>query len=85
MKRVVVTQGMMPATWGIHAICYMQVCAAFDASDEEILKTCNRDNLCGTNKGWCHVVREPESEMEKNLVPAVCEQDKGRLHFIVGC
>ena len=37
MKRVVVTQPMI-------GICYMQVCAVTDASDEEILEVARENN-----------------------------------------
>lgn len=82
MERVVITKAMMnPADWGIMALVYMQVCAVADAADEEILAVCNTQNPSGTSNGWARVVRSGE----ENLLPAVCGQDAGRMHFLVTC
>jgi hypothetical protein len=77
MDRVVVTKCMM----GIFA---MQACAQHDASDEEILEVCNRENFAGTSQGWCRVVREPDEDYP-NTAPVVCEKDPSRLHFVIYC
>jgi hypothetical protein len=66
----------------------MQVCAKRDASDEEILKTCNEDNPAGTTNGWCQVVRKVEDMAGDNperFLPITCEKDSLRIHFIVLC
>ena len=59
----------------------MQVCAVVDATDEEILTVCNRDNPAGTSLGWAQVYR---AEGEKQS-PMVCEDYPERKHFIVYC
>ncbi len=51
MDRVVVT---IPFS----GICYMQVCAVSDATDEEILEVANSKNPSGTTNGWVEVARE---------------------------
>lgn len=79
MNRVVVTRPIV-------GICHMQVCAAKDATDEEILAICNRENPSGTTNGWGHVVRsaEPDS-MFKTPGPVQCDDDPERLHILVAC
>lgn len=61
-------------------ICHMQVCAEKDASDQEILDHCNRDNPSGTSNGWSSVLRDGEK-----TAPVVCETDPSRLHILVQC
>ena len=77
MNRVIVTKPFM-------GICGMQVCAEHGASDEEILEVCNRENLCGTEQGWCRVVREA-LDGYPNSAPVACEKEPNRFHFIVYC
>ena len=81
MERVVVTKPMV-------GICGMQVCAAKDASDEEILATCNAENPAGTTNGWGRVHRAVEDGslfcVESNL-PVRCSDDAERMHFLVFC
>jgi hypothetical protein len=74
MNRVVVTRPMI-------GLLYMQVCAETDATDEEILATCNRENLCGTTNGWAGVYRGDEEGKK----PGPCDDHPGRTHFIVNC
>jgi len=76
MKRVEVTNPFM-------GICYMQVCAASDASDEEILEVANRENPAGTTNGWGKVAHEDEED--ERLHPVQCTDDKDRTHFILIC
>jgi hypothetical protein len=76
MDRVVVTSPWM-------GLIAMQVCALKDATDEEILKVCNRDNPAGTTNGWCTVVRKDEEHPERK--PVLCADDPERMHFIVLC
>ena len=78
-KRVVVSNPLI-------GLLYMQVCAVADATDEEILLVCNRDNPCGTRNGWCYVVRKPEErELPAESAPGQCDEFPNRLHFLVGC
>lgn len=65
----------------------MQVCAESDATDEEILEVCNRDNPAGTTNGWSEVIREPDGSLgkEENKAPIQCEDHPGRTHFLVLC
>lgn len=69
MDRVIVTRAMV-------GIAHMQVCAVEDATDEEILRVCNRENPSGTSLGWCEVYRQN---------PVVCLTYPERRHFLVGC
>jgi len=76
MERVIVSQPMI-------GICYMQVCAEWDATDEEILEVANRDNPAGTENGWMQVAREDYED--KRFMPVKCEDNENRKHFIVIC
>lgn len=59
----------------------MQVCAIKDATDEEILEVCNKENPSGTSGGWLEVVREGE----ENMLPVTCEDHPERVHYLVVC
>lgn len=72
MKRVVVTRQMV-------GICHMQVCAVNDATNDEILSVCRRENLAGTENNWADVIREGEG------APVPCDDDPERTHFLVVC
>ena len=81
MDWVVVTiRHVFPSVLGL---CYMQVCTVEDATDEEILAVCNRDNPAGTNNGWTEVVRE--NDPDEALRPGQCMEYPGRKHFLVRC
>lgn len=73
-ERVVVTRAFV-------GIATMQVCAAKDAADEEILAVCNATNLAGTEQGWVRVCRTPDD----GPAPVPCADDPERTHFIVAC
>lgn len=80
-ERVLVTRAIV-------SICYMQVCAAKDATDEEILAVCNRENPSGTQAGWSDVIRgerEPSCVLPEKYLPVQCADDSERLHLLVGC
>jgi len=76
MDRVVVSKAMI-------GICYMQVCAVSDATDEEILEVANIKNPAGTSGGWVEVAREDNER--KDIRPVDCAELEGRKHFIVIC
>ena len=76
--RVIVTRPML-GPYG------MQVCAASDATDEEILAVCNRDNPSGTTNGWGRVYRKDERDGGGFDGPIACADDSSRLHFLVSC
>ncbi len=79
MKKVVVTKGWV-------GIYHMQVCAVEDATDEEILETCNTENPSGTTHGWSIVIRQDEEWLgSKSCAPISCEDYNGRKHFLVAC
>lgn len=81
MDRVVVTKAFMN-------IVSMQVCAVSDATDEEILDVCNKNNPSGTSNGWAEVVRFADEEnifKTENKLPVVCADDEERRHFVVLC
>ncbi|MDD5649009.1 MAG: hypothetical protein PHF86_01085 [Candidatus Nanoarchaeia archaeon] len=81
MDRVIVTREMI-------GICMMQVCAITDATDEEILEVCNRENPSGTRVGWNSVIREIKENdlfrIKENL-PVDCESFGNRKHFLILC
>lgn len=64
-------------------LCYMQVCAVADATDEEILEVANRENPAGTENGWMEVARENDENEQKR--PVQCADDPNRTHFILTC
>ena len=80
MDRVVVTRAMV-------GICHMQVCAAKDATDEEILRVCNRENMSGTQNGWSSVIRGSDDFFTppEKAAPIPCGDDADRLHILVAC
>ena len=78
MERVIVTNPMV-------GIFGMQVCAIEDATDEEILKVCNSENVSGTSNGWCRVIREIRDDWDTNALPVRCADYPDRVHFIVTC
>ena len=80
MERVEVTQVFI-------GICHMQVCAEKNATDEEILAICNRENPSGTTAGWAYVLRADEEWCEETLnsAPVTCQEHPKRLHFLVAC
>lgn len=81
MDRVVVTNPFC-------GLVAMQVCAVSDATDEEILEVCNRENPSGTHNGWASVIREAvEDDMfrKKENMPVKCKDNPDRLHFLVLC
>lgn len=81
MERVVVTRPYC-------GVVAMQVCAVKDATDEEILEVCNRENPAGTENGWGEVIRDcAEVTMFKNekSVPVQCQDHEDRQHFMVLC
>jgi len=79
MNKVEVTREMI-------GLCYMQVCAEKDATDEEILQVCNSENPSGTTNGWVKVIRDIEDDKyAENMVPGVCANDPERLHFLIVC
>lgn len=59
-------------------LLYMRVCAVADATDEEILAVCNRDN---PSANWAAVVRD-ESRVAG---PVPCADFADRTHFMVSC
>ena len=76
MERVIVIKNMI-------GVCYMQVCAVLDATDEEILKVANLENPAGIKKGWVEVARE--NYEQENIRPVKCNDDPDRMHFILIC
>jgi hypothetical protein len=81
MDRVVVSQPYV-------GLVAMQVCAVKDASDEEILAVCDRDNPAGTTMGWCSVLRklDPDCVWHKpNLLPVQCSDHPDRMHYLCFC
>lgn len=75
MERVEITQPMI-------GICYMQVCAVADATDEEILAAANSLNPSGTHNGWSEVIRKHENE---SFLPKQCADHSDRIHFLLVC
>ena len=67
----------------------MQLCAVADATDEELLAECNKDNPQLVTGGWHHIIRSLEDckkhGINENAVPGDCVECKGRKHFIAVC
>lgn len=78
MERIVITRRWCN-------IYSMQVCTVEDATDEEILAVCNRDNPAGTTNGWMEVVRETLDERIKVEGPIRCDDSPDRVHYLVLC
>lgn len=78
MNKVVINKAML-------GIFNMSACADKNATDEEILEVCNRENPSGTSNGWVTVVRKNHPEAPKESWPVICAADPNRLHFIIGC
>jgi hypothetical protein len=53
-----------------------------DATDDEILDYCDKNNPAGTTNGWGHVIRNSDRE---NMNPVQCADDSNRLHILVQC
>ena len=73
MERIEITKPIV-------GICYMQVCAEEDVTDDQILEVCNKNNPSGTMNGWSEVIRG-----EQTSAPVNCEKYEGRKHFMVAC
>jgi len=79
MNRVVITRDFV-------GVCHMQVCAIADATDEEILEVCNHNNPSGTSNGWSKVHRkEGEKFLGVDIGPVKCNDNPGRIHYLVAC
>lgn len=84
MEKVVVTHKFM-------GLFNMQVCAVDDATDEEILEVCNRENPPGTTGGWGGVIRTMEdsycdsSKHKKEQLPVQCDGHADRKHYMIVC
>ena len=66
----------------IVGLCHMQVCVKNGTPDEEILQVANRDNLAGTENGWCEIVRDGEPQD----LPCQCEKfPTERTHYLLVC
>ena len=78
MNRVVVTRPLISTN-------IMQVCAKSEATDEEIIMVCNRDNLHGTHNSWETVVRKQDEKHRDYYLPVQCKDYSDRTHFIVMC
>lgn len=75
--RVIVTKPYL-------GLLHMQVCVVADATDEEILEVCNRDNRCGTEFGWVTVLRGSTAELAQQA-PIACQSNPSRVHLLVRC
>ena len=83
-ERAVVKQLRVFVTRPMYGVCHMQVCAANDATDDEILAVCNQENPSGTEHGWSTVCRS-DSEAWGKTAPVTCKSDPARTHFLVAC
>jgi len=69
----------------------MQVCAVLDATDEEILKTCNSQDELKSHNDWTTVMRDPDKfNLSSNWRPVECGDAEKcgqgpRLHIFVIC
>ena len=81
MDRVVITKPFM-TTGGLMGLCHMQVCCTKNATDNEILQVCNKENPSGTTNGWTKVCRAGRKDYE-GIVK--CDNDANRVHILVSC
>ena len=77
MNPITITRNMMGP-------CHMQVCCIPEATDEEILTLCNKQNIAGTVNGWTQVCHE-STDSWPNVAPVPCEMYPGRTHYMVSC
>lgn len=74
---------------GYHGFRAQQVCVVPEATDEEILEACNRENPQLVTGGWHTVVRDKEHARELGVdecaAPGNCVECPPRLHKIVLC
>lgn len=67
----------------------MQVCVVQDATDQEILEVCNRENPQLVSRGWHTVVRDAaharEIGVDECAAPGKCVECPDRLHKIAIC
>ena len=75
MDRVIVTKPIV-------GICHMQVCAVKDATDDEILEICNKENPSGTTHGWTTVCHDTDDFSGKSVQ---CAKYPDRIHFLIMC
>ena len=83
-----VSMNRVEVTRAFHGFTRMQVCAEADATDEEILATCNAANPSGTTNGWTSVVRAVvpgDDTQQPEHMPTPCGRVPERLHFLVQC
>lgn len=80
---VVVTKFMMdPAEWGLYAMCYMQVCAYGEVSEEQVEERANTLNPPGTTGRWKITAEGPEGS---DLLPIQCQDNPARIHYMLSC
>jgi hypothetical protein len=83
IRRVEITRPIMVREAGpLFGLTVMQVCVVSDATDEEILSVCNKENHAGTTSGWVTVVRETMGRYEG---PTTCGDIPNRQHVLVTC
>jgi len=67
-------------------LCFMQICAVDDATDEELLACARMCNPCGTQNGWSKVHRTLEDcDGAAMNMPGPCAEYEGRTHFLISC
>lgn len=72
MEKVIITRPIL-------GICHMQACVEKDATDDEILEVCNKENPSGTTNGWTNIIRWGDG------APVQCEDNPDRLHVLAVC
>lgn len=63
-------------------ICYMSLCAPNGMTPQEIERQANEKHPSGVTHPWT-IANEDFKDGAKN--PHLCEQDKGRLHYLLMC
>lgn len=87
---VVVTKALMDvSTWGLYAMCVMQVCAFCEVPPKVVERRANELNPAGTDGGWRIVwgtSDDPDEIIDiPNKAPVKCEQDSARIHYLLSC
>jgi hypothetical protein len=78
-KKVAPPLDRVSITCPVIGLCFMQACAVADATDEEILEVCNRENPSGTTGGWSCIIKRGKGK------PVKCADYPDRMHYLIEC
>jgi hypothetical protein len=64
-------------------IVHCSVCAPADMSVEEVVRAVNLQNPAGTSNGW--TLSDAEEFSDGTPMPAPCNEETDRLHYLMVC